>query len=233
MLQTPTKSPNIHKLGGGGDTLNHSQVTQHPQMGGDTSNPKIPILMTRQKLSTLQGDEILQTPTSGDRQPKAKVHWNFNLLDHKFKPIKPKKGSTLISQERIEDVLNSILESQERINEELAQISWIANSTLQVSLANQFMLSTLCKDNSPKPKEIPHFQFLKKRVKDFNKLSFRLSSPINKNMSMDSIPKEVVPYHINNGVFQNYTWLWAKPWRNYMLRDYWTIGSHANTTSRA
>ena len=188
-----------------GDASNANQITQHPQMGGDTSNPKIPILMTQQKLSTLQGDEILQTPTSGDRQPKAKVHQDFNLLDHKFKPIKPKEGSTLISQERIEDVLNSILESQERINEELAQISWIANSTLQVSLANQFMLSTLCKDNSPKPKEISHFQFLKKRVKDFNKLSFQLSSPINKNMSMDSIPKEVVPYHINNGVFQNYT----------------------------
>ena len=62
------------------------------------------------------------------------------------------------------------------------------------------MLSTLCKDNSPEPEEIPHFQFLNKRVRDFNKLSFQLSSPINKNMSMDSIPKEVVPYHISNSV---------------------------------
>ena len=51
-----------------GDTSNPCQVTQHPQMGGDTSDPKILILMTQQKLSTLQGDEILQTPTSGDRQ---------------------------------------------------------------------------------------------------------------------------------------------------------------------
>ena len=41
-----------------------------------------------------------------------------------------------MSQEIIKDVLNSILEGQERINEELAQISWIANSALQVSLAN-------------------------------------------------------------------------------------------------
>ena len=41
-----------------------------------------------------------------------------------------------MSQERIEDVLNSILEGQERKNEELAQISQIANFALQVSLAN-------------------------------------------------------------------------------------------------
>ena len=61
------------------------------------------------------------------------------------------------------------------------------------------MLSTLCKDSSPEPEEIPHFQFLKKRARDFDKLSFQLSSPINKNMSMDSIPKEVVPGHISNG----------------------------------
>ena len=107
-----------------------------------------------------------------------------------------------MSQERIKDVLNSVLEGQERINEELAQISWIANSALQVSLANQSMLSTLCKDNSPEPEEIPHFQFLKKRVRDFNRLCFQLSSPINKNMFMDSIPKEVVPYHISNGAIK-------------------------------
>ena len=62
------------------------------------------------------------------------------------------------------------------------------------------MLSTLCKDNSIEPEEIPHFQFLKKRARDFHELPFQLSSPINKNMSMDSIPKEVVPGHINNGV---------------------------------
>ena len=92
-------------------------------MGGDTSNPKIPILITQQKLSTLQGEQTLQTPTFEDRQPKAKFHRDFNLLDHKFKPIKPKEGSTLISQERIEDVLNSTLERQEKINEELTQIS--------------------------------------------------------------------------------------------------------------
>nr|POE60391.1 hypothetical protein CFP56_33313 [Quercus suber] len=60
------------------------------------------------------------------------------------------------------------------------------------------MLSTLCKDNSLEPEEIPHFQFPKKRARDFNKLSFQPSSPINKNMLMDSIPKEVVPYHISN-----------------------------------
>ena len=112
--------------------------------------------------------------------------------------VKPKEGSTLMSQERIEDVLNSILEGQEKINEKLAQISQIANSALQVSLANQAMLSTLCKDNSPELEEIPHFQFLKKRARDFNELSLQLSSPINK-MSMDSIPKEVVPYYISNG----------------------------------
>ena len=110
-----------------------------------------------------------------------------------------------MSQERIEDVLNSILEGQEKTNEELAQISRIANSTLQVSLANQAMLSTLCKDYSPKPEEIPHFQFLKKRARDFHKLPFQLSSPINKNMSMDSIPKEVVPCHISNGAVKSST----------------------------
>ena len=103
-----------------------------------------------------------------------------------------------MSQERIEDVLNSIVEGQEKINEKLDQISWIASSALQVSLANQSMFSTLCKDMSPKPEEIPHFQFLKKRVRDFNKLSFQLSSPTNKNMSIDSIPKKVVPYHLSN-----------------------------------
>ena len=94
-----------------------------------------------------------------------------------------------MSQERIGDVLNSILEGQEKINEELAQISWIANYALQVSLTNQSMLLTLCTNNSPEPEEIPHFQFLKKRARDFNRLSFQLSSPINKNMSMDSIPQ--------------------------------------------
>ena len=62
------------------------------------------------------------------------------------------------------------------------------------------MLFTLGKDNSLEPKEIPHFQFLKKRVRDFNKLFFQLSSLINKHMSMDLIPKEVMPYHISNGV---------------------------------
>ena len=51
------------------------------------------------------------------------------------------------------------------------------------------MLSTLCKDNSSKPEEIPHFQFLKKRVKDFNKLSFQLPSPIN-----------ALSHHISNGI---------------------------------
>ena len=107
----------------GPDTSNPNQMTQHPQMGGVTLNPKILTLMTRQKLPTLQGEETLQIPTFGDRQPKVKVHRDFNLLDHKFKPIKPKEASTLMSQERIEDVLNSILEGQEKINEELAQIS--------------------------------------------------------------------------------------------------------------
>ena len=136
------------------------------------------------KITHITRGETLQTPTFGDRQPKIKVHRDSNLLDHKFKPIKPNEGSTLMSQERIEDVLNSILEGQKKTNEELAQISRIANSALQVNLANQAMLSTLCKDNSPKPEEIPHFPFLKKRARDF---SFQLSSPINKNM--DSIPK--------------------------------------------
>ena len=60
------------------------------------------------------------------------------------------------------------------------------------------MLATLCKDNSPEPEAIPHLQFLKKRARDFNKLSFQLSSLINKNMSIDLIPKEVVPGHISN-----------------------------------
>ena len=45
-----------------------------------------------------------------------------------------------MSQERIEDVLNSIVEGQEKINEKLDQISWIASSALQVSLVNQSML---------------------------------------------------------------------------------------------
>ena len=127
-----------------------------------------------------------------------------------------------MSQEIIKDVLNSILEGQERINEELAQISWIANSTLQVSLANQSMLSTLRKDNSPKPEEIPHFQFLKKRARDFNKLSFQLSSPINKNVSMDSIPNEVVPYHISNNAVKPSTEN-CKRWRN-LLELHMTLG---------
>ena len=52
-----------------------------------------------------------------------------------------------MGQERIEDILKSILEGQEKTNEELARISWISNSTLQVNLANQVMLSTLCKDD--------------------------------------------------------------------------------------
>ena len=80
----------------------------------------------------------------------AKVHQDFNPLDHKFikvKPIKLKGDSSPMSQERIEDVLNSILEGQKKTNEELAQISWIANFALQVNLANQAMLSTLCIDN--------------------------------------------------------------------------------------
>nr|POE84163.1 hypothetical protein CFP56_40040 [Quercus suber] len=77
-----------------------------------------------------------------------------------------------MSQERIEDVLNSIREGEEKTNEELSQFSRIANFALQVSLANQSMLSTLWKDNSPEPEEIPHFQILKKRARDFNELSF-------------------------------------------------------------
>ena len=43
----------------GGDTSNPNQATQYLQMGGDTLNPKISILMTRQKLPTLQGGETL------------------------------------------------------------------------------------------------------------------------------------------------------------------------------
>ena len=80
----------------------------------------------------------------------AKVHQDFNPLDHKFikvKPIKLKGDSSPMSQERIEDVLSSILEGQKNINEELAQISWISSSTLQVNLANQAILSTLCMDD--------------------------------------------------------------------------------------
>jgi len=73
-----------------------------------------------------------------------------------------------MSQERIEDVLNSILEGQKKTNEELAQISWIAHFALQVNVVNQAILSTLCKDDSPEPEEIPHFQFPKKRARDFN-----------------------------------------------------------------
>ena len=38
-----------------GDTSNPNSITKHPQMGGDTLNPKIPTLMTQQKLPTLQG----------------------------------------------------------------------------------------------------------------------------------------------------------------------------------
>ena len=38
----------------GGDTSNPNQTTKHLQMGRDTSNPKIPILMTQQKLPTSQ-----------------------------------------------------------------------------------------------------------------------------------------------------------------------------------
>nr|POF01805.1 hypothetical protein CFP56_06187 [Quercus suber] len=78
------------------------------------------------------------------------VHQDFNPLDHKFikvKPIKLKGDSSTVSQERIKDVLSSILEGQKKTNEELAQISWIANFALQVNLANQAMLSTLCIDD--------------------------------------------------------------------------------------
>ena len=192
-------------------TLTNGGRHFEPQSNNPTSTNKgrhfkpqdtIPNDLTKIAHITGGRGETLQTPTFGDKQLKVKVHRNFNFLDYKFKPIKPKEGSTLISQERIEDVLNSILEGQERINEELAQISWIANSALQASLANQSMLSTMCKDNSPEPEEMPHFQFLKKRARDFNKLSFQLSSPINKNMSMDSIPEEVVPYHISNSAIK-------------------------------
>ena len=147
----------------------------------------------------------------------AKVHQDSNPLDHKFikvKPIKLKEDSSPRRQERIEDVLNSILEGQKKTNEELAQISWIANSALQVNLANQAMLSTLCMDDSPKPKQIPHFQFLKKRARDFNEVSFQLSSPIKKNMSMDSYPKEVVPWLINNGAIKSLTNNF-RHWRNF------------------
>ena len=67
------------------------------------------------------------------------------------------------------------------------------------------MLFTLCMDDSPELEEIPHFQFLKKRARDFNELSFQLSSPINKNMSMDSFLKEEMPYIINNGAIKSST----------------------------
>ena len=56
----------------------------------------------------------------------AKVHQDFNPLDHKFikvKPIKLKEDSSPMSHERIKNVLNSIMEGQEKTNEELAQIS--------------------------------------------------------------------------------------------------------------
>ena len=36
---------------------------------GDTSNPKILILVTQQKLPTLERGKTLQSPTPGDRQP--------------------------------------------------------------------------------------------------------------------------------------------------------------------
>ena len=46
----------------GGDTLNPNQMAQHPQMGGDTSNPKTPISMTQQKLPTSQGGRHFKPP---------------------------------------------------------------------------------------------------------------------------------------------------------------------------
>ena len=67
------------------------------------------------------------------------------------------------------------------------------------------MLFPLCMDDSPEPEKILHFQFLKKRPRDFNELSFQLSPPINKNMSMDSILKEAMPYIINNGEIKSST----------------------------
>ena len=145
------------------------------------------------------------------------VHQDSNPLDHKFvkvKPIKLKEDSSIMSQERIENVPNSILEGQEKTNEELVWISWIANFALQVNLANQAMLSTLCKDDSPEPKEIPHFQFLKKRARDFNELSFQLSSPINKNMSMELSPKEVMSYLIGYNAIKPSTSNCGH-WRNF------------------
>ena len=50
------------------DTLSPNQMTQHLHARSDTSNPKTLKQMTHQKLPTSQGEETLQTPTSGDRK---------------------------------------------------------------------------------------------------------------------------------------------------------------------
>ena len=133
ILQTPTKSPNINIWG---ETIQTPIKLPSTNIWGETLQTLIKLPSTNIWEETLQtpikqpntykrGEtlptvikqpntykwgETLQTPTFGDRQPKAKVHQDFNLLDHKFKPIKPKEGSTLMSQEIIEDVLNSIQE---------------------------------------------------------------------------------------------------------------------------
>ncbi|XP_065633613.1 transcription factor MYB20-like [Quercus suber] len=173
----------------------------HKLLGDSSSNSK-PIKVLKpvsiQDSPLLQHHNLVFNLQDNPKPKSTEMSTLWIASSSKVKPIKLKEGSTLISQERIEDVLNFILESQEKINEELAQISRIADFAIQVSLANQAMLSTLCKDNSPEPKEIPHFQFLKKRARDFNELSFQLSSPINMNMSMDATLKEVVPCDVNN-----------------------------------
>ena len=69
-ISNPNQATQYLQLGG--DTSNPNQVTQHLEMGGDTLNPKILILMTLQKLSTLQGGRHFKPPHLETNNPKPK-----------------------------------------------------------------------------------------------------------------------------------------------------------------
>ena len=53
----------------GGDTLNPNQVIQRPQIGGDASNPKMPILMSQQKFPCHNGGRHFKPPHLESEKP--------------------------------------------------------------------------------------------------------------------------------------------------------------------
>ena len=59
MLQKPQITQHPHM---GGDTSNPNQMAQHPYIRGDISNPKTLNQMTHQKLPILQGGRHFKPP---------------------------------------------------------------------------------------------------------------------------------------------------------------------------